>query len=479
MTGNTRKTDRVLAVDLDGTLIRSDMLFECFWSGMASNWRTPIVAARGLSENIPSLKRRLADIGPVDVSRLPYNAEVIAQIKAWRATGGRTALVTASDHALAEQVAAHLDLFDEVHGTTIDRNLKGETKAAMMADAYGEGKFTYIGDSNADLACWKRAGGAFTVGASTAFRAQVTAMHPDATHFSPPEPIIRPIIKAMRPHQWLKNMLVFVPVLASQSFSALSLMQCLLAFLAFGLVASAGYLLNDLLDLDHDRAHARKRFRPLASGRLPVPVGSALVFILLAAGHLVAGFLGWAFTGVISFYFLMTMGYSVFLKRKAIIDICVLAGLYTLRIIAGGVATGITLSIWLLAFSMFFFFALAAVKRQAELVDLKDSGQTGAAGRGYTVDDLPLIMQMAVSSGFVSVMVLALYLNALEVQSNYSSPHFLWGVCALLLYWINRIVLVTHRGEMHDDPLVYAITNRTSQICLILIAMLGAAAALL
>jgi len=471
--------DRVLAVDLDGTLIRGDMLYECLWCAMAQTWRTPFVAAQGLAAGKPALKRALADLGPVDVASLPYDTQVVDQVKAWREAGGRTALITATDHQLALAVAAHLGLFDEVQGTTQGCNLKGDAKAALLIDRYGADGFVYIGDARADLPCWAGASAAITVGASPKFRAEVAEVNADVTHLSAPQSLIGPVIKAMRPHQWLKNLLVFVPILANQSFTWAALMQGLMGFVAFGLVASAGYLLNDLLDLGPDRAHDRKRFRPLASGLLPVPVGTALVPMLLAAGLLVSALLGWGFAAVIVVYFFMTMAYSLFLKRKAIIDICVLAGLYTLRIIAGGVATGIELSIWLLAFSLFFFFSLATVKRQAELVHLKDRGLSAAAGRGYAVEDLPLTMQMALTSGFVSVLVMALYLNTPEVQAKYSTPSLLWGVNVLLLYWISRVVLTTHRGGMDDDPLVYAVTDRASLVVFALIVALGAGAILL
>jgi len=469
--------DSVLAVDLDGTLLRSDMLFECFWAAVAQDWRAPFTATRALRKSIPALKREMALAACPDVTRLPYNPEVIARIEAWRATGGHVVLITASDQILADRIAAHLGLFDEVFGTTPGHNLKAGEKATFLAERYGEGGFTYIGDSAADLAVWQRAGAAITVGASSAFRGKVEAITDKATHLSPPESLIWPILKAMRPHQWLKNVLIFVPMLASQSLSPETLLQCLVAFLAFGLVASAGYVLNDLLDLGPDRAHARKCHRPLASGRLQVPVGTALFPVLLLLGLATAATLGAAFFGVIAFYFTMTMGYSLWLKRKVIVDICILAGLYTLRIVAGGVATGIGLSLWLLAFSMFFFFALAAVKRQAELVHVKDSDQKKAAGRGYRLDDLPVITQMAISSGMVSILVLALYINDPVTKAHYTSPTLLWGVCVLLLFWISRVILVTHRGKMDDDPLVFAVSDRTSLATFIVMTALGAAAA--
>lgn len=468
--------DSVLVVDLDGTLLRSDMLFECFWASAARNWRTPVIAAKALSQGIPELKRALAETASPDIARLPYNAEVIAHIEAWRAEGGKTALVTASDQILADRIAAHLGLFDEVFGTEPGNNLKAERKADFLDNHYGPGGYIYVGDSHADLKVWSRARAAVTVGATRGFRAKVAGVNADVTHISPPEHALIPIFKAMRLHQWLKNVLVFVPVLASHSLGLASFLQCLLAFLAFGLVASSGYVLNDLLDLGPDRAHARKCKRPMASGRLQVPHGTMLFPILLVLGLATAATLSVKFLGVIAFYFLMTMSYSLWLKRKVIVDICVLAGLYTLRIVAGGVATGIPLSLWLLAFSMFFFFSLAAVKRQAELVHLKSTGQEKTVGRGYGLEDLPIITQIATSSGLLSVLVLALYINTPDIRANYMSPTYLWGVCGLLLFWVTRMVFVTHRGKMNDDPMVFAVTDRTSQATFLAMLALAAGA---
>ncbi len=473
---DTGTTETVLVVDLDGTLLRSDMLFECFWAATANDWRAPIHAFAAYKDGKPALKRVLAEAGRPDIARLPYDPNVIEYVERHKAAGGRTALVTATDQDLAQSVAHHLGIFDDVYGTTADRNLKGEVKAAFLVETFGEDGFVYIGDSTADLPVWEKAKGAVTVGASASLRNAAGAANPNVTHLSSPEPLFRPVLKAMRLHQWLKNALIFVPLVASLNFSWLGFLQCILAFLIFGLVASSGYVLNDLLDLGPDRAHLRKRNRPMASGRLPVPKGTALFPILLGAGLFLSLFLGLAFTGAILFYFIMTMSYSLWLKRKVMVDICVLAGLYTLRIVAGALATGIVPSIWLLALSMFFFFSLAAVKRQAELVDMKDSGKSSIAGRGYRLDDLGIVTQIALSSGLVSVLVMAMYLNEASVTLRYSTPVLLWGVNVVMLYWITRMVFVTHRGRMHDDPLIFAVTDRTSQVCLSLMILLFAGA---
>jgi 4-hydroxybenzoate polyprenyltransferase len=263
----------------------------------------------------------------------------------------------------------------------------------------------------------------------------------------------------------LKNVLVFLPALAAHDFDRTTILTSLSAFIAFCLVASSVYLLNDLLDLTADRAHPRKRSRPLASGMIPISYGTWMGLGLLLAGTAFSLTLGSAFVAVILAYYATTLAYSVYLKRLIVIDICVLAGLYTMRIVAGGAAAGIPLSVWLLAFSIFFFFSLAAVKRQAELVDTAGRGELSANGRGYKVDDLPIISTIALGAGYVSVLVLALYLNSPAVLELYPTPPVLWGTCCVVLFWITRTVMITHRGQMHDDPIVFAVKDPTSIIC--------------
>lgn len=465
----------VLAVDLDGTLIRSDMLHESFWSAFGRNWRTPGIAASALMHGKAALKARLGAMADVDVTTLPYNPEVITRIEDWRAKGGRTVLVTATDQAVADRIAAHLGLFDEVHGSDGVRNLKAANKAEFLSDRFGKNGFAYMGDSPADVPVWKASALAITVDAPAALRDKAERTAPQAQHLGYAKRGLRPYIRALRPHQWLKNILIFVPMLAAHQLTLSAAMLSLMAFVSFSLLASAVYVLNDLYDLKSDRAHPRKRNRPFASGAVPLAHGGMMAVGLVATGLILSIPLGAMFAQVLLVYFATTTLYSLYFKQKAILDVCVLAGLYTIRILAGGVATGIELSVWLLAFAIFFFFALAAVKRQAELVDTRDRGKLLIAGRGYRVDDLALVSQMATSSGYVSVMVLALYLNSAEVQLQYSSPHFLWGICLIMLYWISRIVLVTHRGRMLDDPVVFAAKDRVSQISLVVIVALAMA----
>lgn len=469
----------VLVVDLDGTLIRSDMLLESFWSTFAQDWRAPMRAVAGLAKGRAALKARMADHAVIDPAALPYCPAVLERIRDWRAAGGRVALVTAADVRLAQSVADHLGLFDEVHGSDGTTNLKGQAKADFLRGRFGAGGFAYIGDHAADLPVWQVAHSALTVGASLGLRARVDAIRPGAEHLAPPSGGVGAALRAMRPHQWLKNLLVFLPMIAGHVFTLDTFVQGVLAFIAFGLVASSVYLLNDMLDLAADRSHPRKRERPLASGALPLIRGMAMVPVLLACGVGVALMLGPMFLAVLAGYYLLTVAYSLWLKRKILVDICVLATLYTLRVIAGGVATDIPLSVWLLAFATFFFLSLAAVKRQAELVDVAQRGAGNASGRGYQVSDLPFVSQMALSSGFVAVLVMMLHLNAPDVLSKYSSPWLLWGACLVLLYWVARMVLLAHRGKMDDDPVVYATRDRVSQVAIALMLVLVVGATLL
>jgi 4-hydroxybenzoate polyprenyltransferase len=278
---------------------------------------------------------------------------------------------------------------------------------------------------------------------------------------------------ALRPHQWLKNILVFLPMLAAHQLDGATLTATLLAFLSFSMVASAVYVVNDLFDLAADRAHPRKKNRPFASGSIPVSHGVWMALGLVTIGGCFAGLINLEFTLVVAGYFILSTAYSIYFKKQIIIDICVLAGLYTIRIVAGSVAAAVPMSEWLLAFSAFFFLSLAAVKRQAELVDMASREKLGASGRGYKADDLPIVSMVAIGAGYVSVLVLALYINSPTVVSLYANPEALWGVCAVLLYWLTRSIMVAHRGQMHDDPVVYAAKDPVSQLCLLVLLGFG------
>ena len=477
-------SEPVLAVDLDGTLLRSDMLHETFWAAFARDWRVPLRALSALMGGRAALKARLAELAVPDPAGLPFEESVLALIAERRAAGGRVMLVTAADRRVAEAVAAHLGLFDGVHASDGAVNLKGPNKARFLAETYGAGGFDYVGDARADLPVWKAARRAFSAGADASLRATLEAQCAAAgqeppVHLAPAQSALPALARALRPHQWMKNALVFLPMIAAHAVTGANILAGIAAFAAFSAVASSVYLLNDLLDLEADRAHPRKRKRPFASGALPLQVGLVAIPALLMAGVALAMALDALFGLVLLLYYALTLGYSLFLKRKVVLDICVLAILYVLRIVAGAAAMEIELSVWLMAFSAFLFLSLAAVKRLAEIVDMVQRGLTNAPGRGYMASDLAMMGQVATSSAFAAVVVLMLYLNAPEVLLNYSQPMLLWGACLVFLYWLVRMVMKAHRGEMPDDPVVYAVRDRTSLLAFAVTMALITAAALL
>lgn len=464
------ETVRPLVVDLDGTLICTDMLYESFWRALARGPAAAIPFLRHFTRGRAALKAHLSEVVTIDPATLPYDPAVLALVNEARAVGRMTVLCTASDRRFAEAIGAHLGTFDEIHASDGVRNLKGCGKATMLVERYGEHGFDYIGDSTADMAVWRRAHGATTVGLTPGRRGRVATGGGPISHLDRPGAGLTPYIKAMRPHQWLKNVLIFLPIVAAHNFEPAQWLAAIAAFLAFSLIASSVYLTNDLLDLEADRAHPRKRNRPFASGTASLAYGTLLAPALLVLGLIVALPLGEPrFFAVLAFYYALTTAYSLSLKRKLIIDICTLAGLYTLRVIAGGAATGIPLSEWLLGFSVFFFLSLAAVKRQAELVDGLATGKDRAAGRAYRTDDLPIVSTMAIAAGYGSVLLFALYLSSDAVLRLYAHPLLLWGICPVLLFWVSRNVMTAHRGGMTDDPIIFAVRDRVSQLCLLVI----------
>lgn len=466
-------------VDLDNSLIRSDLLYESFFAGLARQPLAVMAALMTLREGRAALKAALARLATLDPSILPYDETVLRAIHDARRQGQRTALVSAADQRLVEAVAAHLGCFDEAHGSDGVRNLKGENKAAFLVERFGERNFDYVGDAPVDLAIWSRARRVITVGIAPKLKRRVELVSPDALHIAPRTVGLRrwtAYVEALRPHQWLKNVLVFLPVLAAHAASGEAWAAAVAAFLAFSLTASSVYILNDLLDLAADRAHPRKRTRPFASGRVPIADGMVMAACLLALAVAVAALAApIAFLGILALYYVVTFAYSFVLKRRLVIDICTLAGLYTIRVVAGAAAADLPLSPWMLAFSGFLFLSLAAMKRQAELVDALRNRKERAVGRAYEVDDLPVVAMMAIASGYIAVLVLALYLNSPAVEVLYSSPPLLWGICPVLLFWVSRLSIYAHRGAMHDDPLVFAMRDRISIACGVLVFCVAAA----
>lgn len=454
-----------LCVDLDGTLLKSDMLIESLFAMLKQNFFLVFMLPLWLSRGKAYLKDQIAQRASVEVQLLPYHAEFLDYAKAQRAVGRTLVLATASHRRYAEQIAAHLGIFDEVLATDVTRNLSGPIKAQLLMERFGEGGFDYAANAPVDVAIWRHARQAILVNPEPGAEAAARALGNVAQVFDDRRSGLAPYIKAIRAHQWLKNLLVFVPLLAAHRVTEWALfIDASLAFLAFSLCASSVYLLNDLLDLPADRAHPRKRKRPFAAGTVRPVVGAALIPVLLLASLLVCLALPSVFLLVLVVYYASTVAYSFYLKRVVLVDVLVLAGLYTLRVIGGAAAVLVEPSFWLLALSMFMFMSLALVKRSAELYVQRKREVKHTKGRGYRTSDLEYLHSMGTASGYMAVLVVALYINGEAMAQGYQNPYMLWLVCPLLLYWVSRMWLKAGRGEMHDDPLVFAVKDRQSQL---------------
>ncbi len=458
-----------LCVDLDDTLIQTDLLYETLLILVKrSPWSLfflPFWLLRGRA----FLKQQIVRRADLLVDHLPYRRELIAYLRGEAKRGRRLILVTASDESLARRVNEHLGLFSEIIASNGLINLKGGIKAHRLERQFGEGQFDYAGDSRADLAVWRVARRAVVVSDSQRFIAAVNALAPVEKSFPKSTGKFAALVRTARLHQWAKNVLVFVPILTSHKVADTHvLLLGAIAFVSFSLLASAVYLFNDMLDLEADRAHTTKRLRGLASGQISIPLAAAVCLLLVLAGVGLGLFCGWTFLVIAGIYLGSNIVYSAWFKRVVMLDVVVLACFYTLRLLAGGAATGIGVSDWLLAFSVFFFFGLAMVKRYSELRELAGAAGSGAEGRGYFRSDLEPIGTFGVASGMISVLVLVLYVMSPEVRLLYRHPTILLLLCPLFLYWITRLWFKANRGEVPQDPVVFALTDRTSYIAGIL-----------
>ena len=475
MAVNARRLVPALCVDLDGTLIRSDLLLESLLLLLKRNPLYLFATFFWLFKGGKALlKEEIAARVTLNPAALPYNNPLIDWIQSERASGREVWLCTAANERLATVVAQHVKLFDGVIASDAKHNLAGQHKADQLVERFGRGEFDYCGNERRDMAIWRCARNAIVVNGSAALEREARAEVTVAKVFPAGDPsgasassgrshTLRAIVRALRPHQWAKNVLVLVPLFAAHRMSDLQSVACALAALvAFCLTASSVYLVNDMLDLEADRGHPRKSKRPFASGDLSIATGLMLAPLLLATAAAIAAFLPGKFQLCLAAYYLLTFGYSIKLKRMLLVDAVTLAGLYTLRIIAGAGAATVALSFWLLLFSVFLFLSLAFVKRYAELDSLRRQQKLQALGRGYHVEDLAVLQSFGTASGYLSVLVLALYINSPEIQPLYSRPKAVWMLCVLLLYWISRVWMTAHRGGMHDDPVVYALRDRIS-----------------
>jgi 4-hydroxybenzoate polyprenyltransferase/phosphoserine phosphatase len=452
-----------LCVDLDGTLVLTDLLLESLVLLIKRNPLYVFVVPFWLLRGKSVLKAEIAARVTLNPAALPYNKEFLGWLQSQRAAGRSLWLCTAANQRLAEGVASHLGLFDGVLASDHSVNLSGEAKAAQLVERFGERGFDYCGNERKDLAIWRRARGAVVVQGGARLEQDAAGLSQVVRTFSTRTRPLRAMIRALRPHQWAKNVLILVPLLAAHRVSDPgSMLAGLLAFVAFSLCASSVYLVNDLLDLEADRAHPRKSKRPFAAGDLSLLAGLALAPCLLAVAVIIAAFLPQKFWLVLGTYYALTCAYSFGLKGLVLVDALALAGLYTLRIIAGSAAVAVPLSFWLLLFSVFLFLSLAFVKRFAELEGLRRQQRLRAAGRGYHVEDLSLLQSLGTAAGYLSVLVLALYINSPEIEPLYSRPKVIWILCVLMLYWISRVWMMAQRGLMHDDPVVFALKDRQS-----------------
>jgi len=454
----------VICVDLDGSLIQTDLLHE---SCLLLARRAPLDVLSlpfWLLRGRAVLKARIADRVAPDPALLPQNVALLEWLKEQHQAGRRLVLCTASDQRYAQAIADHLGLFDAVIGSDGAVNNSGAHKAAMLLERYGKGGFDYVGNSLKDVPVWAQARRAIVVGGD-AMKANAARVATVERVFASAGAGLRTWRKGLRLHQWLKNLLLLLPLLGAHRWSDVgALTQVAGAFLSFGMCASGVYLVNDLFDLENDRAHPRKRLRPLAAGAISIPTGIAVSIALFFGAFLIAQAVSLAFVAWLLAYVVLTKSYTFVLKAIPLVDCLALAGLYTLRVVAGGAAVAQPVSFWLLAFCLFLFLSLAFLKRFAELVLMVAQGKAAAHGRGYVATDSQLLQSFGVASGFASALVLALYLNSENVVRLYSRPDLLWFTLPILLFWISWMWLRASRGQMHDDPVVFAVRDRASLV---------------
>jgi len=460
-----------LCVDLDDTLLQTDLVYETLLGLVKRSPASLLLLPFWLLRGRAHLKREIVRRSLFSVERLPLRRPLLDWLEAEHARGRRLILVTAADETLARRFRDQLGLFSEVLASNGAVNLKGPVKARRLMERFGERGFDYAGDSRADLAVWRHARRAVVVSDSQRFIANVNSLAPVEAAFPRATGGFSALLKACRIHQWAKNVLVFVPVLTSHRIGDMrALLFGAVGFVSFSLLASSVYLLNDLLDLEADREHPAKQKRALASGLVSIPAAVGLCLGLLITG-LALGFLcGPLFLLFVGVYLAGNVAYSAWFKRVVMLDVVILACFYTLRLLAGGAATGIGVSDWLLAFSVFFFFGLAMVKRYSELRELAVEEGAMPIGRGYFRSDLEPIGTFGVASGMISVLVLVLYVMSPEVRLLYRHPTVLLLLCPLFLYWITRLWFKANRREVPQDPVVFALTDRTSYIAGLLAA---------
>ena len=461
----------IIVCDLDGTLIKTDMLFESVFLLIKKNPIYILLLPFWIIKGKAFLKSEIDKIIKINPQALPYNKDVIDFLNKEKNKGSKIVLATASNQNIANNIADYLGIFDEVYGSSKDFNLKAKKKRDFLNEKYGKQNYSYIGDSSADIPVWEDAKYAYVINNGLANKHKINNLKAEIGEN--PKSTLKLVIKEIRVYQWVKNFLLFIPALMAHKTNLDIYFTLLISFIAFSLLASSVYVLNDLLDLDSDRQHPRKKNRPFASGNLSLLYGFILLPILIVISFgLSLLYLPYEFTLTLLIYYVITNFYSFKLKRLELLDIITLGSLYTIRIISGGFAVDVPISPWLLAFSMFMFISLALLKRYTELLTMLKENKLTASGRGYHVEDIDIIRSFGTASAYLSILVYALYAYSEQVQALYNKPIIMWVVAVLLLYWITRIWFLAHRGQMTDDPIVFTGKDYVSWIIGLLIGIL-------
>ena len=466
-----------LFVDLDGTLLNSDSLHEALCLLCKTKPQLMLLIPFWIIKGKAYFKAQVAKQVDPNVSTWPYNQDLLTYLQQHHATGRKIVLASAANIDVVQRVSQHLQIFDGTIGSDQETNCGGAEKLRAIRTHVGDGAFSYAGNDRKDLAVWSDANGAVIVNASHALESKARQLTTIEKVIPARRAFLTTYLEGIRIHQWLKNLLVFLPilpVLGHLEFDQIS--RTLIAFFAFSFIGTSVYVMNDFLDLESDRTHPRKRRRPFASGEIPIKTGLILSLLFLVSGFSLAFMASSALAGVLLLYFVITSAYSLRLKRAPIVDVIVLAALYVFRVVAGALAADLRITFWILAFSAFLFFSLALVKRCAELRSMVNEGKKSVAGRGYHIEDEQVLQSLGTASGLMSVVVLGIYITAPTTSQAFSQPDLLGLLCFILLYWIGRIWIKAHRGQMHDDPVLFAVRDRISRYLAIIGALVVAAA---
>lgn len=463
-----------LVLDVDGTFLKTDMLLESFWQALG---RHPLACLSACSRNLTdraALKRELAELAGLRVDLLPVNPDIAELARQSRKRGRAVVLASGSDESLVTALAREHGIDSKVFASDGKTNLTGTRKADRLIGAFGEGGFDYAGDGPVDRPVWEAAENAIIVGDHPQLARRLARGGTNVEEFGGGWRL-RDLLRALRPHQWVKNVLLFLPLIAAHRFDLAGFLVVLFAAIAFSLAASTIYVVNDLLDLEADRLHPTKKNRPFASGAVPISVGmfTALFTGLFALG--MAAAISWPMLGIVALYMTLSLAYSLRLKRLRWVDIATLAGLYTLRVIAGAVAAKVVASGFLVAFIFPTFIALGCVKRLTELTLAKSDARL--PGRGYGRADRGDLLNVAVLGITGSLLTFFLYSFTEAADALYPNVWQLWLALIPLAAWQIRMVLLGWRGKQDYDPIVFAMRDKygLALIALMLTVMFTAA----